>query len=150
MRRSSFDQATPLAREAPSGRDADGRALPFFQFDAAAAAGLITTPADLARILIALAADGQRLLPHELVAEMSRTHAQTAREDGLWPRYGLGVEIEEFRDGRQTIGHHGMNRGWRAVMAIETASGDGIVAMANHEAMMPVLDRLVHARLSGS
>ncbi|MBM3522432.1 MAG: beta-lactamase family protein, partial [Alphaproteobacteria bacterium] len=143
MTRSSFDQASSLNAAAPLGLDAAGRPQPFFRFDAVAAAGLIATPVDLGRVLIALVTGD--LLPGPLLEAMLRPHAKTGRVDGLWSQYGLGVEIEPLADGRRIIGHHGMNRGWRAVMAIDPATGDGLCAMANHDAAMAALDALVGA-----
>lgn len=143
LTRTSFDQASSLNGAAPPGLDAQGRALPFFRFDAAAAAGLIATPVDLGRFLIALVAGD--LLPDTLLETMLRPHAETSRVDGLWSQYGLGVEIEPLAGGGRIVGHHGMNRGWRAVMAIDPATGNGLCAMANHDAAMAALDRLVHA-----
>jgi CubicO group peptidase (beta-lactamase class C family) len=140
MRRSTFDQHSPLANEAATGHDQEGRALPFYRFEgAAAAAGLFSTAADLARFA---AAHFSGLAPRSL-AMLTTPCVVTGRVDGLWAHYGLGYEIEALPQGRTLVGHHGVNRGWRALLAIEPAARRALVALANSDAAAPALDAVL-------
>jgi CubicO group peptidase (beta-lactamase class C family) len=146
MHSSTFDQE-PVARAA-AGHDRDGRELPFYIFDGAAAAGLRATAGDLAKFLAAHmtdaagAAPGRGLISPASIAAMTAPHAQTGRADGLWGFYGLGFEIEHTADGRDVVGHHGMNRGWRALMAADLAARRGLVVLANSDRAAPAIERL--------
>ena len=140
MYRSSFDPESPLAAFAATGHDADGAALPFYRFDAAAAAGLLCTAADLARFLGALI-DG-RVLGEAARRVMLAPAVDTGGADGLWPKYALGFEVDALPGGRTAIGHHGMNRGFRALMAADIDAGRAVVALANGDGAMPALERI--------
>jgi CubicO group peptidase (beta-lactamase class C family) len=144
MTSSDFDQHSPLLERAAIGHDARDAPLPFYRFEAAAAAGLFTVAGDLARFLAANMegpageAPGRGLLRPESVREMLTLHADTGRVDGLWPGYGLGWELEGT-----LFGHHGMNRGWRALMAGDARTRRGIVLLANSDEAMPALEARV-------
>lgn len=99
-----------------TGHDDAGRALPFYRYDGAAA-GLLATPGAYARFLIAAP-----------LSELAANPVATGGEDGLWPHYGLGVEI----DGR-VVGHHGVNRGFRALAAFDLDTRDGLVLFADRD-----------------
>lgn len=142
MRHSSFDPRSPLLDAAVAGHAADGSPLPFYRFDAAAAAGLNSTAGDLARFLIGVM-DG-RVLSGGMLAAATTSIADTGHADGLWSGYGLGWEIETLADGRRLIGHHGMNRGFRALMAADPDAQRGLVLLANGDGAMPALERLFH------
>jgi len=151
MRRTSFDQDSPLANEAACGHDEEGGALPFYRYAAAAAAGLFTTAGDLA-LFAAAHFDGPRgeppgrgLLAPRTVAMLGASSVSTKRADGLWAAYGLGYEIEPLGGGRVLIGHHGANPGWRALLAIETSRRRALVALANSDAASPALDAVLAA-----
>ena len=132
MRRSTFDQEAKPGRA--TGHDARGYLLPFYRFDAAAAAGLIATAGDLARFLAAFMKD--RIVSASSRMEMLKPAARTKGEDGLWPQYGLGWEIDEGG----IVGHHGMNRGFRALMAADLEARRAIVLLANGDDAMPDLE----------
>ena len=149
MPRSTFDPSSPLLAAAATGHDADGRALPFYRFDGAAAAGLFTTAGDLARLAAAHLAGpggeppGRGVVPPASIAAMTTPLAATGRDDGLWGEYGLGFEIDRRADGRTIVGHHGMNRGWRALLAIEPNRSRALVLLANSDRALPALEAVV-------
>src|SRR5262249_11788743 len=92
MASSTFEQPPPaaLAARAASGDDLHGRPLDgrWRIYPEHAAAGLWTTPSDLARFVLALAdapgERGRRLLGAKAVGEMLREQ---------WPGAGLGVQV---------------------------------------------------------
>ncbi len=88
-----------------------------------AAAGLWTTPADIARMLMAVvgsAAGKDGFLPKALARQM-----MTPVKGGA----GLGV----FVDGRGMINHSGVNWGFRAVYVADPRARRGAVVMSNGE-----------------
>ena len=140
MYRSTFDPESPLADFAATGHGSDGAALPFYRFDAAAAAGLICTAGDLARFLMGLM-DGSAIDGAARKTLLAPAVA-TGRADGLWPHYALGFEVDTLADGRIAIGHHGINRGFRALMAADIDAKRGVVALANGDGAMPALENI--------
>jgi CubicO group peptidase (beta-lactamase class C family) len=102
--------------------DADGAPLPAHRHAALAAAGLLTTAEDLARFAAAIATGA-------LPDGMTRPAPATAG------RYGLGLELAL---GPGLVGHTGQNRGWRALVAAQPATGRGVVVLCNGEGGEPV------------
>lgn len=149
----TFDPPPPGARA--TGHDAAGRALPYFYYDGAAAAGLSTTAADLARFAAAHMVGprgepaGRGVITPAAIAAMTTIGSDTGRVDGLWSAYGLGCEIEPLPDGRTLIGHHGVNRGWRALLAADLDARRAIVMLANGDTAMPALEALVRSWCEG-
>lgn len=149
MTRSTFEPSSPLLDTAATGHDATGRALPFHRFDGAAAAGLFTTAGDLARFAAAHLAGpngeppGRGVVSPASIATMTTPVAATGREDGLWGEYGLAFEIERRADGRTLFGHHGMNRGWRALLAIEPGRSRALVVLANSDRASPAIEGIL-------
>lgn len=130
MARSTFEQPLPETwqRDAASGHRGDGTrgTHRWRAYNVGSAAGLWTTPTDLARYIIAVqravaGADGA--LVAESVAREMLTPETRARVRGLGP------EVEVV-DGRIVFGHGGWNTGYRAYLAA-TLDGRGVVVMAN-------------------
>lgn len=144
MTRSGFAPIEPHA----TGHDLNGHMLPFYRFDALAAAGLLSTAGDLARFMAAHLPDdrgempGRGLIGAASIAAMTQPVSETGRVDGLWPHYGLGCEIDHRPDGRMIFGHHGMNRGWRALAAAHPVGGRALVLLANSDRAMPALEAI--------
>lgn len=138
MEHSDFAPQFAAARPAATGHDAAGAPLPFYRFDALAAAGLTATAADLARFLAAQ-------FDAPATSLMATPMAKTGCVDGMWPQYGLGYEIDRRPDGAIRFGHHGMNRGWRALMAADPTRRRALAALANSDAAMPALEALYQA-----
>ena len=132
MRRSTYEQPLPgpLAANAASGHRSDGRALhgKWHVYPEMAAAGLWTTPSDLARFARAVedAAAGHvnRLFTPALVADML-----TPRAGGS---YGLGLGISGEGQA-QRFGHGGANEGFRCELVAYTHRGQGAVVMTNSD-----------------
>jgi CubicO group peptidase (beta-lactamase class C family) len=123
------------------GHAADGRALPWFRFDGRAAAGLATTITDLGRFAAAQLAGGRGVVSPASLALMTGPVAATGGADGLWPRYGLGYEIDD-RGGAIVVGHHGANRGWRALLALCPARAAALAVLVNSDRGTALIDPL--------
>ena len=142
MRDSAFDQ--PLAPDrdgrAATGFDARGRPLPggWRVHPELAAAGLWTTPADLARFAIGVAASmrGERgLLSPE------RARAMLARGSGDW---GLGVALGPA-GGTRRFGHAGANAGFTSEFVLYPDACRGAVVMTNADRGQPLIAEVLRA-----
>ncbi len=151
MSNSTLDQHSSLTAGAATGHDENGGALPFYRFDGTAAAGLFSTVTDLARFAAAHLdgprgeSPGRGVLTPRSVAILTAPLVRTQQAGGLWDEYGLGYEVQRHKNGRVFAGHHGANRGWRALLAIEPAAGRALVALANADTATPVLDSVFSA-----
>ncbi len=100
-----------------------GEPIPGPRFTAAAAAGLQTTAADMARFVEASLTP--RLLKERTVRLMQRPANEVS------PRYGLGYSVSRIADGITQVGHGGGNDGWMANIGMILESGDGLVVLTN-------------------
>jgi CubicO group peptidase (beta-lactamase class C family) len=111
---------------AASGHTPDGKPIPgrYHTYPEMAAAGLWTTPTDLARFLIEMqkARQGRSTV---LTADSARTMT-TAVKAG----YGLGLGLDGGGPGAN-FGHGGSNEGFRCQMTALLESGRGVVVMTN-------------------
>ena len=131
MSRSSFAQPISGSRgeERALAHDAYGQPLRggFNIYPEMAAAGLWTTPSDLARFALALgAAHAGR--------EGAPIRPETARAmftPGPVP-YGLGIGVAGEGEGLR-FSHSGSNNGFRAVMSFYPNRGEGLIVMTNGE-----------------
>jgi CubicO group peptidase (beta-lactamase class C family) len=129
MERSSFAQPLPhdREREAISGHDANGKELTggWRVFPEHAAAGLWSTPTDLANLLLLVgrAWRGQSNLP-EMAREMLKP-----QNGGL---YGLGAAIGDA-EGALVVMKRGQNVGYQAYLILLPAEGQGMVVMTNSD-----------------
>jgi CubicO group peptidase (beta-lactamase class C family) len=103
-----------------------------------AAAGLWSTPADLARFVreIQLCLSGRGML-------LSKALAQQAVTPGLGG-WGLGFQVEGTDAGRR-FGHLGANAGYRDRMIGYVAGGNGVIVMTNGDAGKTLADEIVRA-----
>jgi len=132
MRRSTYEQPLParLARNAATAHGPDGQALhgKWHVYPEMAAAGLWTTPSDLARFALAVqeAAGGRanRLFTPALVGDIL-----TPRAGGS---YGLGLGVSG-EGPAQRFGHGGSNEGFRCELVAFTHRGQGAVVMTNSD-----------------
>lgn len=113
---------------APLAMTSSGYACAGYRYAEAAAAGLCTTAADLARFAIWLGSDDPRAVA------MRRPAAGT---DG---HYGLGTEV----DGG-TVGHLGVNRGFHAELRVDPAARVGVVVLTNGDRGGEVVDAVLRA-----
>lgn len=131
MKHSTFAVALPPNEDtkAASGHTPDGHAVPgrWHRYPESAAAGLWTTPSDLAQVVLEVqrAADGSAgvLLSHD-TAQMMLTR-------GLG-EYGLGLYVEDLGD-RTSFSHSGGTTGFRSQLYGYTHSGQGAVIMTNSD-----------------
>lgn len=143
MSDSSYEQPLPAARAAMTagGAYADGKAVhgKWHIYPEMAAAGLWTTPTDLAKfaIEIALAKQGKsnRVLSEKMTREMLTPVMDEA---------GLGFFMEKDNPGQ--FGHNGADEGFQALLTMNADSGNGVAMMANSDngisVMISVLRRI--------
>lgn len=131
MTRSTYAQPLPpsLAANAARGHRGDGRKIEgnWHTYPEMAAAGLWTTPTDLAKFSIELwkAAQGKS----SKIVEKSTALEMLTPEKG---DYGLGVSIQGQGEGR-SFGHNGANEGYRCSWVMFQSSGNGAVIMTNSD-----------------
>ncbi|MEJ7813421.1 MAG: serine hydrolase domain-containing protein [Gemmatimonadaceae bacterium] len=143
MTSSSYEQPLPRARaaRAASAHKGDGAAVPgkWHTYPEMAAAGLWTTPSDLARFAIeiqrSLAARGNHVLSAEMAGRM------LTKQIGS---YGLGLQLDgEGASAR--FSHGGSNEGFRCIMIAFRESGRGVVIMTNGDNGGEVASELIRA-----
>lgn len=143
MRNSFFSQ--PLADQfqarAASGHDLNGEPLAggSNRYPELAAAGLWTTPTDLARFVIALQRSAARLPDSFLHAPTSDTMLTE-----VLGGYGLGVELEHAGSAR-TLAHSGSNEGFKTMLFAYTALGQGAVIMTNGDYGTPLIQEIMRS-----
>ncbi|MGF6274982.1 CubicO group peptidase (beta-lactamase class C family) [Massilia sp. UYP11] len=127
MLESTFAQPLPTALQAsaarPHGHDGEPFAGGAYTHPEQAAAGLWSTPSDLAKFAIAIqqgAAGGDNGV---LSPAMTRTMLQPVMND-----YALGLQISE---GGKGFGHGGVNVGFQSWLYGSTEGGDGVVVLTN-------------------
>jgi CubicO group peptidase (beta-lactamase class C family) len=128
MADSTYEQPLPAPRRAAaaSGHRTDGGLLPgrYHTYPEMAAAGLWTTPTDLAKFLIEMqqALQGRSKLLTQAVARQ-----MIANQKG---NYGLGFGLEGAGPSA-SFGHGGSNAGFKCTMTASVESGRGAVVMTN-------------------
>lgn len=149
MTSSTYEQPLParLAPHAASGYRRDGKAIEgrYHVYPEMAAAGLWTTPTDLARLLAhlqtALAGrDAKTILPREAVAEMidARVEVEPGRKVGVGP-------FVETTGGRRYFGHGGANEGFQCFMLASVEGGKGVAVMTNSDNGNNIAQEIVRA-----
>jgi len=132
MTDSSFDQppSAAFAGRAVSGHFSDGRELPrrWHVFPEHAAAGLWSTPTDLAKLLVQLA-DVWQGLSSIFLRRQTLEEMLTPQNGGP---YGLGAAIAG--DGASLVlMKRGQNIGYQGYLILYPASGQGMVVMTNSD-----------------
>lgn len=142
MQNSTFEQPLPQQNleRAASGHHADGSTVPgnHHIYPEMAAAGLWTTPADLAKFLIEmqLSLDGNsNLVLDKALTELMLTPVLS---DG----YGLGMSLINV-NGELYFGHGGANEGFRCFMMAHRTAGVGAVVMINSDNGDELADRTI-------
>jgi len=131
MSHSTFDQPLPEVfwGHAAAGHNADGVELAgrWHSYPELAAAGLWTTPTDLARVVVeiqsAFMGRQSRLLGQPIAAQMLTRQLQVGDA-------GLGVFVTGSGYGLR-FGHNGVNAGYRALITGLAYAGQGAVVMSN-------------------
>jgi len=130
MKVSTFEQPLPSERvsSAATAHETDGHPISgrWHVYPERAAAGLWTTPADLAHFGLELA--------KSVVGRSNRVlKVSTAREMLSRQRGGYGLGVGLSREGANGFMHNGANAGFRCAMIICLDTGDGVVVMTNGE-----------------
>jgi CubicO group peptidase (beta-lactamase class C family) len=131
----------PYASHAAAGHRDTGQEIAgrWFTHPEMAAAGLWTTPTDLARLIIELQA--------AYTGRRSRLLAQPIASQMLSPQRGasgLGVVLQG-RGPTLRFEHGGSNQGYRALMVGGVYSGQGVVVMTNSDSGGALLGDVLHA-----
>jgi CubicO group peptidase (beta-lactamase class C family) len=143
MPESTFQQPLPeaRARQAAAGHAVDGSVVSgrFHVYPEAAAAGLWTTPSDLARFAItlqdALRGDPGPVLSPEMAEQMATPVVGEAALGLFVERAGSGVYLE----------HGGANAGFRALLVLHRRAGYGAAVMANADGSDDLIAEIVRA-----
>ncbi len=129
MNASTYEQPLPEGRRkrAATGHGSDGKPIPgrWHTYPEMAAAGLWTTPSDLALFAIELQ-NSLRGEPNRAVSAESARLMITPVADG----YGLGFEIKGSGDSL-TFEHGGSNEGFKCNLVAFARGGNGAVVMTN-------------------
>jgi len=148
MTRSTYDQPLPKDREPETARahDREGHSMGvrYHVYPEQAAAGLWTTPTDLAKLAIAvqetLAGRSEKLLSR-------RTAQELVSPVGVGP-YAVGFEISQKGQGWY-FEHGGSNWGFNCHLLAHRSKGYGVVIMTNSDNGDPVIqvitDRIARA-----
>jgi CubicO group peptidase (beta-lactamase class C family) len=141
MRESTYEQPLPPARAtlAASGTYADGKVVPgkWHVYPEMAAAGLWTTPSDLARFAIEIALSKQGKANHVLSQSMTQ-QMLTPQID----RIGLGFFLGDKNNTGQ-FGHGGADEGFQAMLTMFSDSGHGVAVMANSDNGIAIANYLI-------
>ena len=150
MADSTYAQPLPPSRAAltatgtrTNGTSVEGR---WHIYPEMAAAGLWTTPTDLAKfaIEIALAKQGKahHVLTQKSVQEMLTPQVKSEENDGTF--VGLAFFLGDGGDPNQ-FGHNGSDEGFQALLTMNSETGRGIAIMGNSDAFFHVGPYVVEA-----
>jgi CubicO group peptidase (beta-lactamase class C family) len=133
MRGSTFDQPLPeawagRAAHAHNEQGAHGE-VPWHVYPEQAAAGLWTTPSDLARFVIEV----QQAVRGPKGSVLSQASAREMTSPVGTGPYGVGLAVEQRGEGWY-FGHGGSNWGFRCSLIAHVRKGYGVVVMTNGDA----------------
>ena len=140
MSDSSYEQPLPAARAAMTagGTYMDGKAVhgKWHVYPEMAAAGLWTTPTDLAKFAIEIALSKQgksnRVLSEKMTREMLTPVLDAA---------GLGLFMDKDNPGQ--FGHNGADEGFQALLTMNADTGNGLAMMANSDNGISVMNSVL-------
>jgi CubicO group peptidase (beta-lactamase class C family) len=131
MKRSTYEQPLPedLAANAARAHRSDGSVIAgrWHTYPEMAAAGLWTTPSDLARFAIEIW-NAARGASNKVVEKATAAELLTIQKG----QYGLGVGIDG-EGASLRFAHGGANEGYRCYFVMHRESGNGAVIMANSD-----------------
>ncbi|HEX2211372.1 MAG TPA: serine hydrolase [Longimicrobium sp.] len=148
MRHSDYDYHVAADRTSRIALAHDPRGQPiaggWHRYPEMAAAGLWTTPSDLARFALAVyhASRGQEggLVSPELARQML-----TLQKGENGSGFGLGLQLTDIGTPAGWFGHSGNNQGYRAQMILFPATGQGAVVMTNSESGNDVMYDIIRS-----
>ena len=142
MADSSYEQPLPPVRAAMTaiGTYSDGMPVhgKWHIYPEMAAAGLWTTPTDLAKFAIEIAQSRRGKSNHVLSQKMTE-EMLTEIKDGA----GLGFFVEKENPGQ--FGHGGSDEGFQALLTMNSESGKGVAIMADSNNGIAVADVLLRS-----
>jgi CubicO group peptidase (beta-lactamase class C family) len=138
LKHSTFEQPLPaaLAATAATATRGNGAGIEggWHIYPEQAAAGLWTTPSDLARIAIevakARAGKSKRVVSQAMAKQMLSKQSEG---------FGLSFQLEE---GTDRFGHGGVNEGFQATLIAYSGTGSGVAMMANSDNGMLLFERV--------
>ena len=141
MTNSTFEQPLPASREKQAarahGRNGARMGDPWHVYPEHAAAGLWTTPTDLAKFLIevqkTLAGQSTKVLSRAMMLEM-------VTPVGVGP-YAVGFAVEKMGEGWY-FAHGGSNWGFQCTMIAHRVKGYGVVVMTNGDNGPPLMQEI--------
>jgi CubicO group peptidase (beta-lactamase class C family) len=142
MRDSSYEQPLPPAWAARTavGTQANGKPIhgKWHIYPEMAAAGLWTTPTDLAKFAIEIALSKQ--------GKSNKVLSQKTTEEMLTPvldEAGLGFFVSKVHVGQ--FGHNGADEGFQALLVMNWNTGQGVAIMANSDNGISVASEVVRS-----
>ncbi len=139
MSDSSYEQPLPAARAVMTadGAYADGKAVhgKWHVYPEMAAAGLWTTPTDLAKFAIEIALSKQGKANHVLTQKTIQEMLTPVKEEA-----GLGFFLDKNNPGQ--FGHNGADEGFQALLTMNAETGNGIAMMADSDNGISVMNRI--------
>jgi CubicO group peptidase (beta-lactamase class C family) len=144
MTASTFEQPLPasLGPRATAGHRSDGQRVEgdAHIYPEMAAAGLWTTPSDLARFALSL--------QHSFAGEPGLLSRDAARQMFTPPlagsNYGLGIGVEGDGENFQ-LSHNGGNEGFRCSLVAYPRAGRGAIVMTNSDNGGPLINEILRA-----
>ncbi len=144
MAASTYEQPLPaaLVSNAAAGHRPDGKPIPGDAniYPEMAAAGLWTTPSDLARFALAV----QHLLEGHDGMLKSATAKQILETPVVGSDYGLGFGVKGEKEKLQ-LSHGGANEGFRCMLVAYPFAGRGAVIMTNSDNGSALADEILRA-----
>lgn len=132
MYSSTFEQPLPMQLREKAATGHVGAGVPirgkWHTYPEKAAAGLWTTPTDLANFAIEIMKSCENRSNKILSASMVDSMLTSVKED-----YGLGLEIKKMGNNVIRFGHGGGNEGFRCYLVAYTGNGKGAVVMTNSD-----------------
>jgi len=132
MHSSTFEQPLPMQLREKAATGHVGAGIPikgkWHTYPEKAAAGLWTTPTDLAEFAIEIMKSCDNRSNKILSASMAETMLTAVQED-----YGLGLAVKKVGHNIIRFGHGGGNEGFRCYVAAYTGIEKGAVVMANSD-----------------
>ena len=140
MNDSSYEQPLPSARAAKTagGTRMDGTAVhgKWHIYPEMAAAGLWTTPTDLAKFAIEIALSKQGKANHVLSQKITQEMLTPVMND-----VGLGFFLDKENPGQ--FGHNGADEGFQALLTMNADTGNGVAIMVDSDNGIAVADYIV-------
>jgi len=140
MSDSGYEQPLPAARAAMTagGTYADGKPVhgKWHIYPEMAAAGLWTTPTDLAKFAIEIALSKQGKASHVLSPKMTQEMLTPVMDEA-----GLGFFMEKENPGQ--FGHNGADEGFQALLTMNADTGNGVAMMANSDNGISVMNAVL-------